>query len=353
MSFALALTLCLLAVGTESEVSEVERLIEVGEFDTASALLDTSEAPAALVARLRGVIAMEKGEFDRAAAHFEQVLSEYQGEPSTSLYLAHVYLELGRAKEAQGLLDALSSLDVVASSLVRARVERALGRNGEAYETLLRALESFPKTVAPLLDLAELCATLKLSSELGRWVRAASVHPALTLDQALALIDVSYDVPRMLPATEALLARFPDSGVLRAHLAYAYSAAQLHVAAARLFEEASRLGANTAFEAADQYRVVGSLEDALRLNSVVTPAKRRVNQRVSILFSSRRMGRVLALEAEAEREGVLSDQNRYRFAYAHYSVGNFQRALDSARELLDTDWREGAQAIIDSVARIR
>lgn len=150
-----------------------------------------------------------------------------------------------------------------------------------------------------------------------------------------------------------MVARFPASGELRGHLAHAYAAAGDRYAAGQLFELATRLGASYAFEAADQYRVVGRYDDALRMNARVADPARQLLQRVAILFTARRMGRVVAMESELRRTGLFEPRERYRVAYASYAIGNYQHALDLARTLNDTQWRSSAQSLIDAVGRLR
>ncbi len=350
MMICMVLSVALLAA---TDLGEIEAMIDRGELDAASAALDDADAPEALLARLRGAIALQRGELERAADHFERALDTYRGDPSTSLYLAHVYVELGRAGEAEALLPALDGLEVMAAPLVRAQVERALGRDESAYRILSVAAQRYPDSVAPLLELVALCAELGVRTELRRWLDRAVGRKTLSEDEALALVDAAYEDPKALPSLERLAARFPDSAELRGHLAHAYAAGGARHAAARLFESASRLGAPYAFEAADQYRTGGNLDAALRMNAQVSEPRRRLRQRLAILFSARRMGRVLALEPELRAAGLDGPDERYRIAYASYAVGNYQRALELARSLLDTEWRDSAQRLIDAVERLR
>ena len=148
---------------------------------------------------------------------------------------------------------------------------------------------------------------------------------------------------------ELALARFPArQAELLPHLAYAHAMAGRPAAAAALFERAWRISGQWAFEAADQHRVAGRTEAALRLNARVPDPERRLPQRLLILTEGARFERAAALAGALERAGLLDARARYRLALSHLATGQLDRARAMARSLPEQDpWDERRQDVLD------
>ncbi|MBT8491901.1 MAG: tetratricopeptide repeat protein [Deltaproteobacteria bacterium] len=337
----------------QSEIGKVERLIDDGQFAAAENELEKDGWSKPLRTRFRALIALRQGQLQRAARLFEEALRMSPGEPNLSIYLAHVYLESDRAKDSIRVLAQAkpAPTKILARPLLKARAEQRTGDDAGAYSTLVQAHRDFPREPLPVLELCALSARLSLRAEARRWASKLVARKQLGRDTALALVHSIYTDPEAAALLEALAARFPDDPQIRAHLAYGYAATKHHYVAGSLFEAATGLGGEYAFEAADQYRLAGMTRAGLAMNSKVRPAKRRLLQRMGLLFSAGALARVTAMEASLQAAGVLDTDARYRLAYAHYRLGNTETATRHARKLLSTDMARPARSLLQVMGR--
>lgn len=329
---------------------QVQALVEDGRLDEAAEAL--SDLPEALRPRFEGLIALERGAPAAAATAFERALTAEDAQPELQLYLAHAYVLTKRYAEALTAARAAAPLAdrLLAQPLIEARARRGLGDLAGAHAVLERAVVTFADQARPRLEL------VVLLSEAGlRRAARAAADPMLALPPeqldaptALALFHVLYVDPDALPLLEALTARFPQDPELRGHLGHAYAAVDRGFAAGRLFEQATLLGGDYAFEAADQYRVVGRFGDALRICARVKDKGRRRKQRLSIAFDQRRYARVIGLASAAQEPA-----DAYRVAYAHYALGQLAKAADLARALRGTSYEGQGAALLDAMGRRR
>lgn len=275
--------------------------------------------------------------------------------PVVSLYLAHAQMRLGRANDALVLLENVgSSLESGLSALlIRARAYRAIGRSTEAYGALRDAARRFEGSVLPVIELIALCAELELRGEAARWIDVAASRENVESEDAMAIIDLSYRNPYALEALERLALRFRDDADVQGHLAYGYAEAGHSYLAARLFSTATLLGGEYAFEAADQYRLARDYNAALRLNGWVPSERKRLRQRIAILFEAEQWSRVVALEPGWQRLQNPDDVLRYQTAYAYYRLGRPVRATELARTVEDGPWQESASLLVQAIELTR
>ena len=337
--------------------AEVAALIETDQLEEASALLnDVTEE---WRPRFEGMIALKEGRPADAVLFFEHALEVAEDQPDLHLYLAHAYLLTDQNRKALSEAEKAKTLagSVIAQPMIEARARRILGDLEGAYDTLERATRTFPEESSPRLELVSLAEECGLSAVARRHTEHLLAR-AFDRDTALAVFQLLYRDPKARPILEALSARFPRDAEIRAHLAYSYAAAEEWFASARLFEQATRMGGDYAFEAADQYRVSERYEDALRMNAQVRDPQRRNHQRINILFDGKRYARVVAFsgfqntrDLHAEEPGVGDPAILYRIAYAYYVLGQQTRATDLARTLSSTSYRDQAKALLKAMGR--
>lgn len=336
--------------------SEIEALVRGGQVDKAEGMLRDSDFPEGARARLEGLIAMQRGQYRAAVRAFGQALETRPDDAALRLYLAQSWLELDDPKQALEALEGTEALgrEQVAQSLLKARALLGLERVDEAYRTLVVAARRFEDEPGPVLDLLALTAGEELYDAARGWARevvkrhGAEGPPA---EVVLAILQALYADPRSLPLLESLALLHPEEPQVVAHLAHAYAADEQWWVAGTLFEKATLLGGSYAFEAADQFRMAGDTGRALHANARVEDPRRRLDQRVAILFSGREMARLVALEGLLEREKLATPQNRYALAYAHYSLGNFARAAQLARGLASTSHADQGRALLRAMGR--
>jgi tetratricopeptide (TPR) repeat protein len=321
--------------------------------DQAERRLRKAKLPEVLTLRIRGVIALSRGKIDKARVAFEKaVAASRRKDPRLQLYLAHCHLALGRYDDALTALKKTQSLAkrVMARGLLLARALIAKKQLNEAYRVLRAIASRFAKSARPAVELAALCQRLKMRTEARRWAKAALAR-GLNGDEALALTQLLHLDRKAAPLLETLVAMFPKDATLISHLAYAYAAWERSYAAAKLFERAVDLGGDFAFEAADQFRLAGRYDRALRLNGRVSKRSRRLEQRLAIVVGAGAMGRVLALAETLKKLGQWDDATRYRVAYAHFALGQADQAATILRGLLAGPYGKAARSMLSVLGR--
>ncbi|MEM6558724.1 MAG: hypothetical protein AAF605_02975 [Myxococcota bacterium] len=339
-------------------ILQLEASFNAGRFDDVDKLLDRLEsrdADAMLMARYRGLVAVAREDFETAAVQLGAAIELGDQAPVVSLYLAHAQMRLGRANDALVRLENVgSSLESgLSAALIRARAYRAIGRSTEAYETLRDASSRFEDSMLLVIELIVLCVELELLGESVRWIEVAASRENVEPEDALAIIELSYRNPNALEALEQLALRFRGDPDIQGHLAYGYAEAGHAYLDARLFSTATLLGGDYAFEAADQYRLVRDYNAALRFNGWVPSERRRLRQRIAILFEAEQWSRVVALEPGWQRLRNPDDVLRYQTAYAYYRLGRPVRATEVARSVKDGPWEESASLLVQAMDRAR
>lgn len=329
--------------------AELQALVDAGRLDEAEAALLALPEPER--APWVGQIAMKRGAWPDAVLAFEQAEQAMEAPPpELYLYLALCYLRAGRAQQSVQAAERASALaeQRVAQPLVEARARREVGDTAGAYRVLERAARAFPHD--PQVRL-ELVALLQSSGLLNAARRVAVELAGMRLEDQtrLTIFDLLHRDPHARPLLEWLAAAAPEDPQTTAHLAHHYAATGESLAAARLFARATAQGGDFGFEAADQFRVAGRVDEALEANAEVHDVPRRQAQRLAILFEGARYARVVALA----RRGTLPAEpaSSYRIAYAHYALGEYAEATRRAEALLGTDYEASGQALLRAMGR--
>ena len=323
----------------------IHDLIDAKRWDEAELQLE-AQSPKARP-RFEGLIAQGRGQSAEAAKAFERALVATPDVAQLHLHAAHAYFRLGQFEDVLRHAQAASSLrdKAVAQPLLEARALEGLNRDAEAYSVLHRACDAYSKEFRPCLELAALAHKKKLVHEVRRTARRVlSMVP--NRDAALVLFHLLYGDVEATPLLEQIVAKYPGDPELRGLLAHVYAGHRRWFSAARLFEEATRLGGTYAFEAADQYRMAGRYRHALRMNDQAPSSEAQRAQRLSILFEQKRYARIVAMKMSFEKPDA-----RYRVAYAHYAVGDYSNARGHARALLNTAYGEEAAALLKAIGR--
>lgn len=344
--------LLLLLALAASDPPDLQALIRAGKLDEAEQALE--DLPEAARLRFDGLIALERGDPARAVQAFVRA-SEMTStpDPALLLHLAHAHLLAGQPAAALSAAEAAKAVEheLIAQPLLRARALRALERPGEAFAILTEAAERFAAETRPLLELIALAHESGLLSLTRRWAedllrRADRRLEGLDLDTALALVHLLAEDERALGILEGISARRAERPELLVQLAFAYAHHGYPYAAGKLFERASALGEDRAFEAADQYRMAGRYRSANRMNARVQGKERRRRQRLTILFEARSYARVATFP-----NPPIDEASTYRRAYAHYALGHRSQAATLARALLKKEgsYATSARALLEAM----
>ena len=331
--------------------------------DLAARQLHAAKLPRLWALRLQGLIALSRGDGVAALTFFERALRgpPNQRDPRLQLYVAHASILARRFRRALGALSHAHSLRAtsVAYALLSARALRGVGRDSEAYRGLVSALARFGDRLDITTELVALCAERRLYAEARRFARQALRHLGVSPSRAsqpraaaLMLIHALHGDRKASTVLEAVAAHYPTDATVQAHLAHAYAGWQRHYAAARLFDRATTiLGGDFAFEAADQYRLAGVLTRGLALNAQVGDERRRLEQRLSLLFSARRMALVVAVAPMLKAAKLWTPRIRYQVGYAHYALGEHVAASSMMRSLENTAYHGSAKALLGAMGR--
>lgn len=352
---ALALTLGPAdAADVPMRYAEIERLVLAGNTGEARERLAQASLPDDARLRLEGLLALHEDRPEDAARAFSEALERHPDDTTLRLHLARARLEHGdpaRALSALRGTEALARTRVV-QPLLHAHALLGLGRDDEAYAVLVRAAGHFPTELAPRLELMALAAREDLRAAARGWAEAVlALGPTLDRSVALAILQALHRDPEALALLEDVAARLPSDPEIAAHLAHAYAAAGRPHVAATLFERATLLGGDHAFEAADQHRLAGHTARALTMNARVRVPARQLEQRLEILFGAGDMARVVALAPQLSRAGLDHPRHLVRLAYAHYVLGQHARATVLAERLLSTDEAERARSLLSAMGR--
>jgi predicted Zn-dependent protease len=303
----------------------------------------------------RGILAMKRNLAGEAIPHFKKVLSLKPNQTAAWLYLGQAYFRREKYREA---LDALVRGDKIGQKIpsyfqLLARVEKALGRPQDSYDTLERALRRFPNEHELLREEALLLvnaglylAALEKGQEyLAR--RPEDRNGYLILGEALRSAGRPREAAVIL---EWAVLRFNQDPEVLARLAFSYATDRRWLAAARLFTRSTRLGGDFAHEAAEHFRLAGKLREALEQNALVQNLEKRLRQRLALYIEAERFARAAALDRLLVAAQALDDTTRYRLAYAHLRTGNLDRAKDLCLQVKDPAIEESTAKILEAVA---
>lgn len=308
--------------------------------------------------RLLGHLYLRRRDFEQAKLHLERAVRAAPGLEAAWLELAVVEHELGHPKASLRALERGRGLGQARPSFFALAAEnlRLEGAASGADEMLRAGLARFEGDVALLraqvgllLDLGAPGAALERAGPLF----ASSPDPDRER-RHLARRLVARGAPGLAAEVlEPVIAAHPNDLTRAAELAWAYAEAGHALAAARLIDPRRGLGARLAYEAAEQYRAAGALQDALRVNGFVTPPARARGQRLVILVESGQLERAAASAADVDVE-TLGDNPRFALAFALAYTGRPARAL-GLLEGLEAPERfealEGLRAAIEGARR--
>jgi predicted Zn-dependent protease len=300
---------------------------------------------------LLGVVYLEYGRFRRAAETFRRVLRARPEREAIWLYYGQALYQIGLYRRAAGALakaEKLGSRSAV-YFVLRGRAEMQAEQMFAARQTLEKGLRRFPRQGALYRALSFLFARVGLFCAAREMARRFADLPQGDLSAYFYVADKLLAQGQARWAARILEeARFtePDNPQVCQRLALAYARSQRPLAAAHLFERAARRKTALVYAAAEQYRICQHFRDALRLNRRVADPRKRYVQRLNILLGAEAYGRAVALKKHLIRHGLLTDEVRYRLAYAAIRIGRYDTAKRLLRLIRGGAYRKMAQRLI-------
>jgi len=329
-----------------------DKEIHENEEDVEHVHLDLLEANA-----LMGIIDVQFERHQSGIKRLERVLRERPNKTSLWIYLAQAKASTGDHEGALVALDKCKDLSARLPGwfILKSRSEAELQKMDQAGNTLKDGLVVFPGNLDLLREKCMLMFLMGLYNEAAR--TAASMFTAdssdfsafLMMGEALRKVGNFRD--SILILEEGVL-RFPKETQLKTQLAYVYALDGQHLAAARLFERLTRSGQDLAFETADQYRLAGRHQDALKWNGKVKNGQRRQNQRLAIAISGKLYALACSMAAQLEHCGQVGDNTSYQLAYSCFRHGDFPQSIRFLDRISDPTLASSAQGIRDAISRV-
>ena len=306
-------------------------LLQAGELAKAQTLLEGLAGPEARLTRFRGLLALKREQFPKAEKSFRRVLKLKPQWLSTWMVLAQVQLALKRPGDALDSLKRCASLgkDRPGYYRLKARAHLAAQQAAKAFKTLQAGRTRFPESVDLKLDTVLILTTTGLHHRAVRELQDLVSREPLSsqhLRVAGSILTRIRKTPGALPLLERLLHRYPATATLYSHAGFSYAKEGNHLWAGRFFARAASLGEDTAFEAADQFRLLGQVQQALQWNAQVTSTSRLLPQRLTIYLEAESYHQATSLEPLLRRAGLLDAPTRFQLGYAWIKAGQIDRA---------------------------
>ena len=328
-------------------------LLEEGKHVQAEALLAKLEGDATLLAYFQAYLAQARGNF----SHAENILFDaYQEAPDNThikYQLTHIYLLKGKTREARALLDSFSKTEksnihhtqLQARALSALEPQKGLSIVATALKNTL--LSSDEKMMLHKIAINTLTQIGLEHAALEYFIKIEPVlQKELLHDQNFIMQLGSLRSSKLILTLEGFALQWPDNPDIFKALGYASAQRGLTRRAAAVFMQAHALGNDSAFESADQLRLLERHHEALSFNAQVQNRGRQLEQRIEILLNAKQYQRALALFETLEELGLMNDKSRYRQAYALASLERFSETRTLYRRIQDPKYRIQVQALL-------
>ena len=351
---------------TEDPVALAALLIADGNYDRARTVLldidpDTRGIDRVRYWTLRGLLALDAGDAERAVDALEQARSAAGDTPDPLLLLtlARAQVIAGEPNHAINTLDeGGAELDALASTwTLRARAHRDRGDLAGAWAAMQGGLERFPDQKTLRRQQIMLLIEQGLTRQAGALANAllerddTTEEDILVVAEALRLAGIHDQAIELL---EAALLADPTSLEVRVRLAVVYLGAERPFAAGRLFETAAALDPSYYHNAAMLYLAAGRPGLALQANAQVVDNSAKVTQRFTILAQTGAWEQAAALGPRLARLNALEDEDlRYGLAYAHFETGAWAEAEQLLLGIEDARLFRQATALRQAIQKCR
>jgi predicted Zn-dependent protease len=329
----------------------VRELIEKGNFEEASSLLDNIEGNDYAVFCFKGIIALKRDMPEEAIVHFQNAARIDGSRPELHLFLSQAYYKIGDEKKT---LAALVKGEAAGKShasyyLFRGRVEMSLEAYEPAHDTLLDGLERFPSESGFLRELTVVFIRAGLYAAAVEYALAYNEKAPADKEGLLVVAHALREAGRPKEAAvvleEIALHHSDDSGIL-AVLGHTYGQAGKPRAAGRFAEKAALLDPAHAFDAAEHYMSASDWKKASEMNLLVTDRQKQLSQRLSLYVRQNEFERAAVIGEQMKKERLLDDRDRYCLVFAYVQLGRLDKAALSTQSIETPKWREMAATLL-------
>lgn len=275
------------------------------------------------------------------------------------LFLSRAYYRKGAYANAIKALDAAGDAAKKSPSLFlyRADCYWKMGDKEHAIATLEQAADKFPE------DRSLIKQKFYYLASLGLYHPAAKIAKTLLNDAnttAKEYITVAQVFLRGGAKEEALKLlergklKFRDDPKIPLLLGNIYLKEEMLHTPASLFEESANIDEKYLKDAVEMYRRAHEIPHALYLNTKNPDPREQLKQQVAVLISEGAFEKVIGLEADLARYGLLNnDTIRYALAYAYYMVKDYSQAQKHLKKITDSQLFSKATIIRKNIEKCK
>lgn len=292
---------------------------------------------------LSGVLALRQGRFAEAESSLVAAQGAGQRDPAVVAYLAQARYSQQKWTATVETLEGFARMNSFPDLYgMLGQAQWNLGQISEAFDTLDRALRTFPDRRSFHLQRMGYLLSLGLNQSAAQGgnelIDRSGNDPAVPLAVGESLRRAG-QATAAISILETARLRFPSETKLTLALGQAYADQGLALTAARLVEGVAVREPRFLADAAELYRRSGDYRRALFLNGQLEDTTTKARQRFSILIDAQRFEEAMALKGRLERLGLLvEDRWRYAAAYAAYRIQDLGEAQTLLAGITESTW---------------
>ena len=308
--------------------------------------------------QLAGLVYMDLKKYEKAENAFSEVLKEYPERTILFLYLGESLFHQKKFKEAAEALEkGYESGKTVPSFFVfKSEAEKRSGNVEKALRTLQNGLNLFNNNKALLKQ------TVLLYAENGFFKAAVQTHYKYleTSDYDTSLYLYLSDIFRGKGAMkkagdlleEAAIIKPSDRQILE-RLAYIYAETENSYSSALILKKLSLIKPKSAFDAAEQFRISGNFDEALRMNSAIFDPEKRIKEKFFIYLSEESYFSAFSLAEKLEKCCADDKSLVYKLAYSAVKSEQFDEAEKIVGELKNSQYKKAAEQLEKVIEQCR
>lgn len=305
--------------------------------------------------QLAGLIYMDVQKYAKAENAFSQVLKDHPERTILFLYLGESLFHQKKFKEAALALEkGYESGKTMPSFFVfKSEAEKRSGRIKKALKTLQNGLRLFSN------DKMLLKQTVLLYAENGFFKAAVKVHDdylkASDHDTSLYLylsdiFRADHDMKKAVNLLEEAAIVKPFDARILERLAYIYAETGNSYSSALILKKLSLIKSEATFDAAEQFRVSGNFDSALRMNSAILDNEKKIKEKFYIYLSKMSYFKAFSLAGKLEKFQN-DDDLTYKLAYCAVRSEQFEDAQRYIGKLKSTYFKKAGEQLNKVIAQ--
>lgn len=285
----------------------------------------------ALYSALKGMIVLQKGEYQGAIDLF--LLSQKQGmkDREIYLYLAESALQLNQLAQAAAYIEQMDSKDKekIPYFLVKAEIQWKSGKKQLAWQTLDQALaknlswnainkKKFSYLMTEQLYQSAVDLAFTLMTDMNNFKDVLAMASQMRIQK-------QYD--NSLKILQAMNLLRPQDEMVALEMAQNYLALENSYSAALILEESAKHNISLSFEASELLRQMGKNYRAEFVNMTTVDPSKRLKQKMSLYLDEEDFHSLKFLMPQLTQLKMMNDEEiRYAVAYSLFRTGDFKKS---------------------------